>query len=70
MHGTNSHRTPAFGPSSTSIPTPLWQDAFLEYSKEAGPMADIGSSIAAKAAMRVHGEEKLFADNLAAQMLV
>lgn len=48
----------------------FWQDAFLDYSKEAGRMADIGSSIAAKAAKRVHREEKLFADNLAAQTVV
>lgn len=131
MHGNNSHPTPAFAPSSTSMPIPLegpnvlfflarlqtdalsavlryqiealsflksrceqdirylqeiwspthvndsfdlwcsfWQDAFLDYSKEAGRMADIGSSIAAKAAKRVHGEDKLFADNLAAQTIV
>ncbi|MBL3685110.1 MULTISPECIES: hypothetical protein [Sinorhizobium] len=48
----------------------FWQDACLDYSKEAGRMADIGASLAAKAARRVHGEEKLFADNLAAQTVV
>ncbi|NRQ12877.1 hypothetical protein BHMPCIPO_00087 [Ensifer sesbaniae] len=33
-------------------------------------MADIGSSIAVKAAKRFHGKEKLFAENLAAQTVV
>lgn len=34
----------------------FWQKAFLDYSREAGRVADIGSNIAAKAAKRIHGE--------------
>ncbi|NRP75689.1 hypothetical protein ILFOPFJJ_06612 [Ensifer psoraleae] len=62
--------SPAHVNDSFDLWCSFWQDAFLDYSKEAGRMADIGSSIAAKAAKRVHGEEKLFADNLAVQRVV
>lgn len=62
--------SPAHVNDSFDLWCSFWQDAFLDYSKEAGRMADIGSSIAAKAANRAHGEEKLFADNLAAQTVV
>lgn len=49
--------SPAHVNDSFDLWCSFWQDAFLDYSKEAGRMADIGSSIAAKAAKRVHGEE-------------
>lgn len=62
--------SPAHVNDSFDLWCSFWHDAFLDYSKDAGRMADIGSSIAAKAAKRVHGEEKLFADNLAAQTVV
>ncbi|WP_457664195.1 hypothetical protein [Sinorhizobium medicae] len=62
--------SPAHVNDSFDLWCTFWQDALLDYSKEAGRMADIGSSIAAKATMRVHGEEKLFADNLAARTVV
>ncbi len=62
--------SPAHVNDSFDLWCSFWQDAFLDYSKEAGRMADIGSSIATKAAKRVHGEEKLFVDNLAAQTVV
>ncbi len=48
----------------------FWQKAFLDYSREAGRVADIGSNIAAKAAKRIHGEEKLLAENLVAQTVI
>ncbi|MFS8116000.1 hypothetical protein QD460_30155 [Rhizobium jaguaris] len=45
----------------------FWQDALLDYSREGARMAEIGSSIATKMAKRLHRDEKLLAENMAAQ---
>ena len=45
----------------------FWQDALLDYSREGARMVEIGSSIAAKMAKRLHRDEKLLAENIAAQ---
>ncbi|MDK1491252.1 hypothetical protein QN219_14435 [Sinorhizobium sp. 7-81] len=62
--------SPAHVKDSFDLWCSLWQNACLDYSKEAGRMADIGASTAANAAKRAHGGEKLFADNLAVQTVV
>lgn len=48
----------------------FWQNAFLDYSEEAGRIADIGSSFAAKTAKYVHEEGKLLTEDLAVQTVV
>ena len=45
----------------------FWQNAVLDYSEEVAHMAELGSSVAAKAAKRVRQGEKLVVEDLAAQ---
>jgi len=48
----------------------FWQRALLDYSTEAGRLADIGSSLASITAKRVHDEGKRLAQDLAARTVM